>query len=568
MSVKKINNFLVALALGFVSIMLIYIIISYIQFDPNNIKFQTTSSKIYDSSGEFLWELSRDNAVRNSPVEILNVPKSCIDGIVAVEDKTFWVNNGIDQNGMARLVYSLLTGGGSGGGSTISQQVVKNLFLNIYNRDPLDKLNEIVFAIKLNSVLSKEQILSMYLNNVFFGDLNYGIESASQNYFGKSSSDLTLAECSYLVGIPQLPGIYNPYGNLEKGINRQKIVLNAMLSNNFISEDQYSKALTEELSFKLSPSEIKAPHFVQFVKDIYYKDLGDEVYDSLKIRTTYNYSVHKEILNELKMFVDSKRNNNINNGAAVILDRNNNIISMVGSTNFFDNSINGKFNSTLGLRQPGTTYLPLIYSISLDSGYKLSDLVSNVPLNLNIDNKVISAENLNKSSSTIISIEDAIRSNSVIPAVNLVGEIGIPNIKSNLNSLVNFNNEENKCNQVLVLEGCEMSLLDLTSIYAVNFVNDTEIKFTNHSIIDPKFKINKFNNADLVKEILNLNSIDGWTVQKGVTINNKDFFAIAFNQNYTIGVWVGNTKGDKLIDVENLDLTPLIQNITNKLSTY
>src|SRR5690606_29024179 len=164
----KIKSLLVTIPVLCLALISVYLTFKFISFDPSKIEFVTTSSKIYDRNGEFLWGISKDNAVKNTPVKLETVPSYCIDAVVAVKDKTFWENIGVDINGMGRLLISIFTNGSSGGGSTISQQVIKNYTQNIYSRDPLDKVHEILYAIRLNSYYSKEEILEMYLNNIYF----------------------------------------------------------------------------------------------------------------------------------------------------------------------------------------------------------------------------------------------------------------------------------------------------------------------------------------------------------------------------------------------------------------
>lgn len=226
---KNITHLAKMLVLMLILSIFAYSIAKYVTFDAKALTFETTSSKIYDKDMALLWEISKGNAVRNKPISINDVPRECKNAIVSIEDRTFWSNIGVDLKGLARLGISLFSKGSLGGGSTISQQVIKNSFQNIYNRDPLDKLNESIYSIKMNSVISKETILEMYLNNIYFGNLNYGIESASLDYFNKTSSELNLAECSYLLGIPQWPGVYNPFGNQERGKVRQKRISDTYL---------------------------------------------------------------------------------------------------------------------------------------------------------------------------------------------------------------------------------------------------------------------------------------------------------------------------------------------------
>lgn len=544
-----------------------YTIVKVVLFNPYDLDFATTSSKIFDRKGEQLWEISKSNAIRNTPIDISTLPKSCIDGIVAIEDKSFWVNNGVDQKGLARLAASVFSGG-TGGGSTISQQLIKNLFLNIYNRDPMDKYLEILYALKLNTFVSKEDILELYLNNIYFGELNYGIESASVSYFGKPASQLNLAECAYLVGIPQWPGIYNPYAKPEKGFERKDQILQAMLDQGFITEEEFTTAKETEITFSLVPSTIKAPHFVQFVGENLEKDLGDEIFKSHSIKTTYDYDLHQNILSILQNYVNSNKDKNINNSAAVVLDKDGNVLTMVGSVNFFDDSIDGKFNSALGLRQPGTLYAPLVNAIALGGKYTLDSEIEDTPFQLTIEEKVIDVANLDGSSNPTIKLSDAIQ--KIIPATRIAQEIGSDTIESKLKSVINFNKSDFKCDIDLLIQGCEMSLLDLVSLYAVNFGGQDKVRFVDSFeddtvSEDTGVQLTPFERSTQITSLLPI-SDNGWTILFSHVSNDKDIFAIAFNQNYTVGVWSGNTKGEELnLPSGNLN-EAAINEIINSLS--
>jgi len=165
----KVKSLLILIPLVFITVVGLYALVRYIAFEPKSIEFANSSIKVYDKNSTLLWEVSKDNSVKTTPIKIRNVPANCVNGIVAVEDRYFWNNVGIDLNGLGRLGISVFTGDYAGGGSTITQQLIKVANERIYSRNPVDKLNEIVSALKLNMTLSKSDILEMYLNNVFFG---------------------------------------------------------------------------------------------------------------------------------------------------------------------------------------------------------------------------------------------------------------------------------------------------------------------------------------------------------------------------------------------------------------
>ena len=584
----RVKSLLIAFPILLAIFLVIYSTVEYLLFNPNELTFTNVSTKIYDKNNTFLWEISKDNSVRNTPIDISVIPENCKNAIVAIEDKTFWTNTGIDTNGMGRLVISLFTDGSAGGGSTISQQVIKNAYQRIYNRSPFDKLNEIIAAVKLNRYFDKDKILEMYMNNVYFGNLNYGVETASEDYFGKNVSDLNLAECSYLMGIPQFPGVYNPYGDVAQGKLRQKDVLDAMVRNEYITSSEENDALDFELKFNLSGFEVRAPHFIQYLQDKYsiFKDNSDSFFNkSAIIKTSYDYDLHKKILAAAKDIVANYPDKNLNNASIIVLDKNSKILTMIGSVDYFNDDIDGKFNSTLGLRQPGTALIPLIYSIALQN--HTSDMMyPNLPFEITVKRALnvlekVPVANHDKSESLSVNLNDAIAGNLEIPSVHVIQEYDPAVIMDNLQSLkfTKQNNGKQWCNEVAILEGCEVSLLNLTQIYSAA-KSDTPYEISDLTQVQQRgseiTKTYSDNALDLSSQIISsLNKTysilkthenSGWVEIKGDTDNFKDTFAIGMNENYTVGVWAGNTKGTAITGLKSDDAAiPILDSIIKLL---
>lgn len=210
----------------------------------------STYIKFSKSDVTFTYRYLNDDPVKQFNVSIENVPQSCIDALVSMEDRTYYSNIGVDLNGVFRYFLSSINNQNLGG-STISQQVIKNIDSTFYTNDIFTKYTEVVKAVKLNSILRKDEILEIYFNNIYLGNYNYGIESASLNYFSKSSKFLNTRECSYIIGLIQSPETLNPFVNLNKGIDMSNVVLNSMLNSNFISSNEYSTLTKEPLNIKL-----------------------------------------------------------------------------------------------------------------------------------------------------------------------------------------------------------------------------------------------------------------------------------------------------------------------------
>jgi penicillin-binding protein 2A len=231
---NRYPRFLLLFFTGLILIILFYTVATFVTFDSKELIFQAKSSNLDNSKMSNPGGLLTSGPIKNIPVNLKNVSPICLQAIVSTEDRTFYQNIGVDLNGILRTGVSIILGNQSQGGSTISQQLVKAALQNYYSNNPIDKYNEAIYSIKINATYEKSKVLEMYVNNVYWGNLNYGIESASWDYFMKSSSDLTIQECALLAGLLQLPEVYNPYKNNEVVLKRQMIVLQALKRDGFV----------------------------------------------------------------------------------------------------------------------------------------------------------------------------------------------------------------------------------------------------------------------------------------------------------------------------------------------
>src|SRR5512133_3900854 len=323
---SKLSRFLLLIFLLFTALLF------YLFYDLPSIKaisenLNQPSVKITDRSGRLLYEILPTEGGRNAALSVENLPQCMKDATVAVEDKTFYQNPGVDLAGIIRAAWINLRGGETlSGGSTITQQVARTLLLSDEKseRTVRRKLREAVLAWQLTRAYSKDEILALYLNQIYYGGMAYGIEAASQTYFGKPASDLLLPECALLAGLPQTPGIYNPFTNPDLALERQKVVLGLMENNGFITPAQRVDAENAPLSYNAAPYPIEAPHFIWMVKDQL-----DELYSSgeldpsgsLVIRTTLDFNMQnlaEEIVRRrIGLFkpLEGETNRNVNNAA-------------------------------------------------------------------------------------------------------------------------------------------------------------------------------------------------------------------------------------------------------------
>lgn len=321
------------------------------------------STQIFDRNNELLYEIYGDT--NRIPISLSDLPDHLIQATISIEDKRFYRHYGVDLEGIGRAFIRNLNQDQQQGGSTITQQLVKNALLTP-EKTLTRKIKEAILAVMTEFVYTKDEILEMYLNYISYGGTSVGIEAASQAYFNKSASELTLAESSLLAGLPQAPTRYSPFGsNPEQAKARQADVLRRMVEEGYITSLQAEEALSEPLNYALSHTEIKAPHFVFFVRDLLYEKYGVEKVErgGLRVYTTLDLELQKKAQEIITQEVEKIKNYKIGNGAAVIVKPNTGeILAMVGSKDYFNVEEDGQVNVTISHRQPGSSIKPITYA--------------------------------------------------------------------------------------------------------------------------------------------------------------------------------------------------------------
>jgi penicillin-binding protein 1C len=542
----------------------------------------TESTKIYDRTGEILL-YDTGGSVRRSTVPIEQISRFIKNATIAIEDKNFYQHYGVEPVSFIRAtLVNILSLDFSQGGSTITQQVVKNSLLTsekLISR----KLKEWVLAVKLEQVASKDEILSMYLNEIPYGGVIYGVEEASQSFFGKKSSDVTPAEAAYLAALPKAPTFYSPYGpNKAKLEERKNLVLREMLSNNFITKEEYDSAVAENVVFvPKGDSGIKAPHFVFYVLDYITKKYGEGVLTNggLRVTTSLNYdlqSIGEKIA--LDYALENKPKFNAENTSIVAIDpRNGEILTMVGSRNYFDKEIDGAFNITTARRQPGSTIKPFVYSEAFLKGYTPETVLFDVktqfstncaPDNLTMDNGCYSPENYDGLFRGPITLRNALAQSINIPSVKVLYLAGLSeSIRLARDMGIESLSNKGDYGLTLVLGGGEVTPLELTSGYGVfanggvkvNISPVIEIKNKNGDVLE-KHEPNPIQVLD--KEVtLKISSIlsDNFArapsygqtsalyfpnrdvaVKTGTTNDYRDAWIMGYTPNIAVGAWAGN----------------------------
>ncbi len=450
------------------------------------------STKIYDRTGKILlYDVHKD--VRRTIVAFDEISPYVQNASVAIEDDRFYQHIGIEPKAILRAVLvnlGLREGYQGQGGSTITQQVIKNALLS-NEKTITRKLKEWILAIKLERELTKEQILTLYLNEAPYGGNIYGVEEASVSFFGKRASALTLAESAYLAALPQSPTRYSPYGNNFQLLeNRKNLVLKRMYELGSITEVEHLAAKEEKVEFVPQQERgIRAPHFVMFVKEKLVETYGEEMLNEggLRVTTTIDLPLQTKAEAVVKTYAEQNaKTYNAKNAALVAIEpKTGAILAMVGSRDYFDIKNEGNFNIALAKRQPGSAFKPFVYGAAFEAGYTPDTVVFDVPtqfstrcdtegnaLNGGDDSICYMPENYDKSYRGPISLRNALAQSINVPAVKMLYLVGLDHAidfaeRVGITTLA----KKERYGLTLVLGGGEVSLLDITSAYGV-FAND------------------------------------------------------------------------------------------------
>jgi len=346
------------------------------------------STRILDRTGQtVLHDLNPD--VTRSIVPLSEISPRIQEATIAIEDSAFYYHNGISIPAIIRaigadiLIWVGLRDGYTQGGSTITQQVIKNTLLT-NDRNIVRKIHEWVLAIKLEQRYSKEEILALYFNNTPYGGTIYGVEAATRAFFGKSAKDVSIAEAAYLAALPQAPTYYSPYGNNRAALEtRKEIVLDRMLLLGYIDQEEYDQALSEEVAFSPSrENSIIAPHFVFFVEQYLEETYGPvAVTQGMTVTTTLDVDLQRQAESVVNKYaLENATRFNAENAALVAVDpKTGQILSMVGSRDYFDDAIDGNYNIALAERQPGSSFKPFVYAAALAKGFTPETIIFDLP---------------------------------------------------------------------------------------------------------------------------------------------------------------------------------------------
>lgn len=440
------------------------------------------TTQILDRNGTLLYELYADE--NRTPINIEDLPPHVYQASIAIEDQNFYNHFGFDLVGITRAIKNNIQGERLEGGSTITQQLVKNALLT-RERSIQRKLKEAVLAVFTEVIYSKEEILEMYLNYISYGGTSVGVESAAQTYFGKHASELTLAESALLAGLPQAPSRYSPFGSDPQAAkNRQSEVLRRMVEDGYITETQATEAENEVLEYALTTTDIKAPHFVFYVRDLLYEMYGEETVltGGLRVHTTLDLDLQNVAQASLSAEIDSLERYRVGNGAAMVVKPNTGeILTMIGSRDYFDATAEGQVNVTLARRQPGSSIKPITYATAMQlKALNPGSILVDTPTCFTVPGQQpYCPKNYDGTFKGPVTIRDSLGNSLNIPAVKALRIIGLePFIDQATKMGITGWDDPSQYGLSLTLGGGEVRMIDLAQAFSVLANQGVKVPFT------------------------------------------------------------------------------------------
>lgn len=550
----------------------------------DRLTFKTT--RIYDRNSTLLFEFYDRDGGKRTPIHLGDLPDHLLNATIATEDKDFYTNLGIDPVGIARAVANNFSKGKIvSGASTITQQLAKNVLLEEDERTEQSygrKIREGLLAFQISQSYSKEKILEMYLNEIYYGHISYGIEAAADSYFGKSASHLSLAESAMLAGLPQAPSDYDPFTNLADAKVRQAHVLNRMVDQGYITPEEGEAAKSEKLAFREDPDvPLLAPHFVMYVRQLLEQKYGHNlVYrGGLKVTTTLDLRMNEQAEVAIRSHLETLKTQNANNSALVaIAPSTGEILTMVGSKDYRDKSVDGQVNVAVARRQPGSTIKPIVYLTAFSKGWAPSTIITDSYTQFPNGPGLppYTPHNFDGRFDGAMTIRHALATSKNIPAVKTLMFDSIPDFLRMAESVgIRFENPT-AYGLSLALGGGETRLLDMVGAYSV-FDNDgrflpptaiLKVEDAEGRIIEeykpPEGRqVVSPQQAYMITSILSDNlarsPLQGFNsplkltrpaaAKTGSTDSYRDSWLMGYTPDLVAGVWVGNTDNSPMKEV-------------------
>lgn len=579
----------VILVLFFILGGIFFVWVATLEIPEGNIddRLVAESTKIYDSSGEVLLH-DVFGEERRSVVPLEEIAPEMRRAIMAIEDDTFYEHNGVRPMAVLRALYHKLRNPETRlqGASTITQQVIKNALLT-NDRKIERKVKEWVLAWRLENQKSKDEILEIYLNEIPFGGPIYGVEQAAQSYYNKSVSELSVAESAYLAALPKAPTTY--LNNRAKFDGRAQYIIQRMRDLGFIGQDAYEEALQEEISFIVRVDEgIKAPHFVFYTLSQLEERADSQADDfsrgGYRVYTTLDWDLQQEVEEVVeRQATRVAENYNASNVAAIVIEnKTGKIRAMVGSKDYFAEDIDGNFNITTALRQPGSTFKPFVYASAFAKGYLPDTVLWDTPTEFSQacfpdgepksgsdEDACYSPQNYDNSFRGPINLRSALAQSLNLPAVKLLYLVDVSDAMELARELgiTSLNKSPSFYGLNLVLGGGEVRMIDMAQAYGT-FANEgirvdtatweevqsregetvSEYEINEEEVLDAQIArtINDvLSDNDAKRPMFGANSPLYYTdrdvaVKTGTTNNFRDVWTAGYSSDVTVVVWAGN----------------------------
>jgi 1A family penicillin-binding protein len=543
---------------------------------------QPVSTRILDRNGKLIYEIYSEK--RRSPVNLSDLPKYVSEATISIEDKDFYKHQGLSYTGIARALFNTVFKHEVQGGSTITQQLVKNALLS-NERTIRRKAQELILTMIVEGIYTKNQILETYLNTIPYGGTTYGIEEASETYFNKSAKDLDLAQAALLAGLPQRPSTYSPFGaHPELAKSRQEEVLKQMVANKYITQAESDTADKEPLAYtNFSPTQ--APHFALWIKEQLADKYGDKKVEQggLRVYTTLDLDIQNLAQATVATEVGKLKKQKVGNGAAIVTNPSTGeILAMVGSKDYFAKDEDGKVNVILSKRQPGSSIKPLNYALALrDQKITPATAIADTPTCfLVLGQPNYCPVNYDGTFHGLVEARFALGNSYNIPAVKVLALNGLDNFVSFANQMgITTFTDPSQYGLSLTLGGGEVRPYDMAVAYgvlanggikqplvAITKVTDwkgnvleqsdpQKLKLTGSRVIDSSvaFLISHIlldNNARSgafgTSSYLNVTGHPEVSVKTGTTNDRRDNWTIGYSADAVAVVWVGNNDNTEM----------------------
>ncbi len=594
------------------------------------------TTQILDRNGKLLYEVLDADAGKQYDLDLSRIPAACVQATIATEDSRFFYHPGVDPLAIARATWQNLSSGGvSSGASTLTQQLARNLLMDAGERfqtSYLRKLREAYLAFQLERHYNKDQLLALYLNQTYYGNFAFGIEAAAQIFFAKPAAQLSTAECALLAGLVQYPSGYNPLLDPEAAKGRQLTVLRLMKDAGYLTAAQVEETARQPLQYRSRLFNIQAPHFVMYVQDLLVQQLGVERLRAggLRVYTTLDLDLQRQAeaavrrrLAQLTCTGDAAcddpaaRSRRVDNAAAIVLDSaTGEILSMVGSPDYFSAQISGNVNAALAKRQPGSAIKPFTYAAALDPAWSsragqppltAASILADLPKTFTVENvdgalAPYRPQNYDRMWHGPVSVRTALANSYNLPAVETLDRVGVETLRQ-LASRAGIQTFTGRYGLALTLGGGEVRLLDLTAAYGIfddgrtvtpraivaiegsgdDQIGDWRLEIGNssgHPISNLQSPISQSpisqslnlpiispQTAYLITDILSddvarspafgRNSVLSLAfpaaVKTGTTTDWRDNWTVGYSTQRLVGVWVGNADNAPMVGVSGVD---------------